>query len=242
MSGHSKWSTIKREKGAKDAKRGAVFTKIGNQIAIAARAGTDPSMNSALALAIEKAKQANMPVANIQRAIDRVGDKNAAVLEEATYEAMGPGGIGIIIEVATDNKNRTFPDVRTALTKNGGRIADAGSVMFQFTRKGVITVSATGEDALLAVLEAGAEDAIEDGEELTVYTDQKDLAKVRTAIIESGLEVTGAELQYVPNGQVPIEEAEIAQKALKLLDAIDELDDVTNVHTNADIQVEIQDA
>ena len=141
MSGHSKWSTIKREKGAKDAKRGAIFTKIGNQIAIAARSGIDPNMNSSLALAIEKAKQANMPVANIQRAIDRVSDKNAAALEEATYEAMGPGGIGIIIEVATDNKNRTFPDVRTALTKNGGRIADAGSVMFQFTRTGVITVT-----------------------------------------------------------------------------------------------------
>jgi YebC/PmpR family DNA-binding regulatory protein len=152
MSGHSKWSTIKREKGAKDAKRGAVFTKIGNQIAIAARAGIDPTMNSALALAIEKAKQANMPAANIQRAIDRVADKNAAQLEEATYEGMGPGGVGIIIEVATDNKNRTFPDVKTALTKNGGRIADAGSVMFQFTRKGVITVAATGEEVLLSVL------------------------------------------------------------------------------------------
>ena len=241
MSGHSKWSTIKREKGAKDAKRGAIFTKIGNQIAIAARAGIDPNMNSSLALAIEKAKQANMPVANIQRAIDRVSDKNAAALEEATYEAMGPGGIGIIIEVATDNKNRTVPDVRTALTKNGGRIADAGSVMFQFSRKGFITVTETGEDELLTVLDAGAEDAIEDGEEITVYTDQKDLAKVRTAIVEAGLTVTAAELQYVPNGQVPVEEAEVAKKALKLLDAIDELDDVTNVHTNADIQIEVQE-
>jgi YebC/PmpR family DNA-binding regulatory protein len=154
---------------------------------------------------------------------------------------MGPGGIGIIIEVATDNKNRTFPDVRTALTKNGGRIADAGSVMFQFSRKGVITVTETGEDALLTVLDAGAEDAIEDGEEITVYTDQKDLAKVRTAIVEAGLTVTAAELQYVPNGQVPVEEAEVAKKALKLLDAIDELDDVTNVHTNADIQIEVQE-
>ena len=173
MSGHSKWSTIKREKGAKDAKRGAIFTKIGNQIAIAARAGVDPAMNSALAMAIEKAKQANMPVANIQRAIDRVSDKSAAQLEEATYEAMGPGGIGIIIEVATDNKNRTFPDVRTALTKNGGRIADAGSVMFQFTRKGVITVTATGEDALLTILDAGAEDAVEEDGELIVSKNGK---------------------------------------------------------------------
>jgi len=235
MSGHSKWSTIKREKGAKDAKRGAVFTKIGNQIAIAARGGIDPTMNSSLAMAIEKAKQANMPVANIQRAIDRVSDKSAAQLEESTYEAMGPGGIGIIIETATDNKNRTFPDVRTALTKNGGRIADAGSVMFQFTRKGVINVAASGEEALLTVLDAGAEDAVEEGDELIVYTDQKDLAKVRTAIAEAGLTVTSAELQYVPNNNVAVEGEEHINKVLKLLDALDDLDDVTNVHTNADL-------
>jgi len=238
MSGHSKWSTIKREKGAKDAKRGAVFTKIGNQIAIAARGGIDPAMNASLAMAIEKAKQANMPVANIQRAIDRVADKNAAQLEETTYEAMGPGGIGIIIETATDNKNRTFPDVRTALTKNGGRIADAGSVMFQFTRKGVINVAASGEDALLTVLDAGAEDAVEEGDELIVYTDQKDLAKVRTAIAEAGLTVTSAELQYVPNASVTVEDGEQAAKVMKLLDALDDLDDVTNVHTNAELNDE----
>lgn len=239
MSGHSKWSTIKREKGAKDAKRGAVFTKIGNQIAIAARGGVDPSMNTSLALAIEKAKQANMPAANIQRAIDRVADKNAAALEEVTYEGIGPGGVGIMIETATDNKNRTFPDVRTALTKNGGRIADAGSVAFQFTRKGVITVAAKGEDALLTVLDAGAEDAVEEAEELVVYTDLKDLAKVRTAIVDAGLEVTSAELQFVPNMTVPVDEVELAQKVLKVLDALDDLDDVTNVSTNADITVEV---
>ena len=239
MSGHSKWSTIKREKGAKDAKRGAVFTKIGNQIAIAARGGADPAMNSNLALAIEKAKQANMPNANIQRAIDRVSDKNAAVLEEITYEGMGPQGVGIIIETATDNKNRTFPDVRNALTKNGGRIADAGSVMFQFTRKGVIQVAATGEDALLTILDAGAEDAVEEEGEITVYIDQKDLAKVRQAIIDAGLTVKEAELQYVPNAQVTIDDPEIAQKVLKVMDALDDLDDVVNVHTNADIIAEL---
>lgn len=239
MSGHSKWSTIKREKGAKDAKRGAVFTKIGNQIAIAARGGADPAMNSNLALAIEKAKQANMPNANIQRAIDRVSDKNAAVLEEITYEGMGPQGVGIIIETATDNKNRTFPDVRNALTKNGGRIADAGSVMFQFARKGVIQVAAVGEDALLTILDAGAEDAIEEDGEITVYTDQKDLAKVRLAIIDAGLSVKEAELQYVPNAQVTIDDPEVAQKILKVMDALDDLDDVVNVHTNADITAEL---
>jgi len=239
MSGHSKWSTIKREKGAKDAKRGAIFTQIGNQIAIAARSGTDPTMNSALAMAIEKAKQANMPNANIQRAIDRVNDKNAAVLEETAYEGMGPGGVGIIIETATDNKNRTFPEVRNALTKNGGRVADAGSVMFQFDRKGVIRVAATGEDALLTILDAGAEDAVEDDGEIIVYTEQKDLAKVRSAIMESGLEVKDAELQYVAKNMIEISDAEIAQKVLRVLDALDDLDDVVNVHTNADIIVEV---
>ena len=239
MSGHSKWSTIKREKGAKDAKRGAVFTKIGNQIAIAARSGTDISMNSALQMAIEKAKQANMPAVNIQRAIDRAADKNAAILEETTYEAMGPGGVGIIIETATDNKNRTFPEVKNALTKNGGRIADAGSVTFQFTRKGVIEVGASGEDALLTVLDAGAEDAVEEDGTMIVYTELKELAIVRTAILEAGLSVTSAELQYVPNITIEVSDPEQAAKVLKVMDALDELDDVTSVHTNADITAEL---
>lgn len=240
MAGHSKWSKIKRDKGANDAKRGAIFTRIGNQIAIAARSGTDPEMNPALAMAIEKARQANMPNANVQRAIDRINDKNAAALEEVTYEGMGPGGVGIIIEAATDNRNRTFPEVRNALAKNGGRIADAGSVMFQFARKGVIVVAASGEDALLTVLDAGAEDAIEEDGELIVYTDQKELAKVRTAIVEAGLEVKDAELQYVPNAEVEVAEAETVSKLMKVLDALDEVDDVVNVHTNADITAEIE--
>ena len=235
MSGHSKWETIKRQKGANDAKRGAIFTKLGNQIAIAARAGTDVSMNSALALAVEKAKAANMPNANIQRAIDRVNDKNAAVLEEITYEGYGPGGVGLVIETATDNRNRTLPEVKTALVKNGGRIADAGSVMFQFTRKGVLRVHASGEDALLAVLDAGAEDALEDEGELIVYTDQKDLAKVRQAIIDVGYEVKDAELQYVPNSEIDITDEETAAKVMKVMDALDDVADVVNVHTNANI-------
>lgn len=239
MSGHSKWSTIKREKGAKDAKRGAIFTKIGNQIAIAARGGTDATMNSALALAVEKAKAANMPNANIQRAIDRVNDKNAAVLEEATYEGYGPGGIGLIVEVATDNKNRTYPEVRTAFTKNGGSMAEPGSVAFQFSRKGVVRVGATGEEALLTVLDAGAEDAVEEDDGITVYTDQKDLARVRSALAEAGLDIKEAELQYVPNAPVEVSDSEVARKALKLLDALDELDDVVNVHTNADITADL---
>ena len=241
MSGHSKWATTHRQKAIVDAKRGAIFTKIGNQIAIAARGGTDPTTNSALAMAIEKAKAANMPNANIQRAIDRVNDKNAVALEEVTYEAYGPGGVGIIVEAATDNKNRTYPEVRTALTKNGGTMADAGSVMFQFTRKGVIRVAATGEDALLQVLDAGAEDAVEESGGLTVYTDMKDLAKVRAALVQTGLKVEDAELQYVANNDVPVDDVETARKLMKVLDAVEELDDVTNVHTNADITVDISE-
>lgn len=240
MAGHSKWAKIKRDKGANDAKRGAIFTRIGNQIAIAARAGTDPSMNPSLALAIEKAKQANMPNANVQRAIDRVSDKNAAQLEEITYEGMGPGGVGIIVETATDNRNRTFPEVRNALSKNGGRIADAGSVMFQFARKGVIVVAATGEDALLTVLDCGAEDAVDEDGEITVYTDQKDLAKVRTALIEAGLDVKDAELQYIGTSSIEVTDEETATKLMKVLDALDEVDDVVNVHTNADITVDVE--
>jgi YebC/PmpR family DNA-binding regulatory protein len=235
VSGHSKWSTIKRQKEATDAKRGAIFTKLGNQIAVAARGGTDPNINSALALAIERAKAANMPVANIQRAIDRVADKNSAQLEEVVYEAMGPGGIGLIIEAATDNKNRTLPDVKNALAKNGGRIADPGSVAFQFTRKGVITVEAKGEDALLTILDAGAEDAIEEEGSIIVYTEAGDLAKVRNAIIEADLKVTDAELQYVPNNTIEITDQEVAQKIMKVMDAVDDLDDVTAVHSNFDI-------
>ena len=238
MSGHSKWATTHRQKAVVDAKRGAIFTKLGNQIAIAARGGTDPALNSSLAMAIEKAKAANMPSANIQRAIDRVADKNAAALEEITYEGYGPGGVGIIIETATDNRNRTLPEVKTALVKNGGRIADAGSVAFQFTRKGVITVEGTGEELLLQVLDAGAEDAVEEDGEIIVYTELKDLASVRNQLVEQGLNVKDAELRYIANTPVEIADTETAQKLMKVVDALDDLDDVVNVHTNANITAE----
>ena len=239
MSGHSKWSTIKRQKGANDAKRGAVFTKIGNQIAIAARNGTDPDMNPSLAMVIEKAKQANMPNSNIQRAIDRVRDKNAATLEEIVYEGYAPGGVALIIETATDNKNRTFPEVRHALTKNGGTVADSGSVMFQFDRKGVITVKATGDDALLAILDAGATDANEEDEVIEAVTDAKDLMKVKKAIEDQGLTVEEAELRYVAKNGVPVTDKETADKIIRIMDALDDLDDVLNVHSNADFQVDL---
>ena len=243
MSGHSKWATTKRQKAVVDAKRGAVFTKIGNTIAIAARAGIDPAMNPSLAVAIEKAKTANMPAANIQRAIDRVADKNAATLEEIVYEAYGPGGVGIIIETATDNRNRTFPEVKSTLTKNGGTVAEPGAVAFQFTRKGVIRLDLDGktaDDVLLAALDAGAEDAAEEDGEVIAYTDMKDLHKVREDMLSSGLKVTDAGLEYIANTPVDVGDPVIAQKVMKVLDAVDDLDDVTAVHTNADITADIE--
>ena len=224
MSGHSKWATTKRQKAIVDAKRGAAFTKIGNQIAIAARAGADPTMNPSLAMVLEKARKANMPKANIERAIARAADKNAAALIEETYEAYGPAGIGLIIEIATDNKNRTMPEVRNALSKNGGRMADPGSVMFQFARKGVIFIEDKGEDALMTALDAGAEDANETEDGIENITEPTDQMKVRN--------VDSAELKYLPNNTVEVSEVD-AEKVDKLLDAVDDLDDVINVFTNA---------
>lgn len=233
MSGHSKWATTKRQKAVVDAKRGALFTKIANQIAIAARSGTDPSMNPSLAMMLEKARQANMPKVNIERAIARVSDKSAAALIEETYEGYGPGGVGIIIEVATDNKNRTMPEVRNTLSKNGGRMADPGSVMFQFARKGFIEIPETGEDAMLTVLDSGAEDVEESDDGLVILTAPSDLMKVRQALIDAGLTVANAELKYIPTTTVAVEDAD-GEKLEKLLDALDDLDDVTAVHTNAE--------
>ena len=235
MSGHSKWSTIKREKGAKDAARGAVFTKLGNAIAIAARSGTDPETNFALRLAMDKAKAANMPSANIQRAIDRIKDKNAAQLQEVLYEGYGPGGVAILVETATDNINRTYPDVRLAFSKHGGNIAEKGSVVFQFDHKGMIRVKGTGDDVLMAAIDAGAEDVQEEQDESVIYTANKDLAKVRDALKEAGLEILEAELTYVPNNTVEVTDASTAGKIMRLMDALEDIDDVSNTHVNFDI-------
>jgi YebC/PmpR family DNA-binding regulatory protein len=231
MSGHSKWSKIKRDKGANDAKRGAIFTRLGNQVALAARSGADPSMNPTLALAIEKAKAANMPNVNIERSIARVTDKSAAALNEVIYEGYGPGGVAIIVECATDNIHRTYPEVRTVFNKRGGSIADKGSVVYQFDHKGVLVVKASGEDALLTVLDAGAEDATEEDGEIRVITAHSDLAKVRDAIKEAGLQITDAELSYEPNTTVELDD-EKQEKLMTMLDAFDELNDVVNTYTN----------
>jgi YebC/PmpR family DNA-binding regulatory protein len=239
MSGHSKWSTIKRQKEITDSKRGAVFTKLANAIALAAKSGGDPSTNFTLRLALDKARAANMPNANIQRSIDRgLGKLGGAAIEEVTYEGYGPGGIAVIVECATDNKNRTYPDVRLAFSKNGGNMAEPGSVMFQFTRKGVIRAQFKGDpdEAMLAAIDAGAQDAeVEDGE-LTIYTDAKQLAGVRDALGANGLTVKSAELSFVPNNTVEISDKETIRKVMNLMDALDDLDDVSGVHSNFDIK------
>ena len=235
MSGHSKWSTIKRQKGLADAKRGAVFTRLGNLIAVAAKSGGDPDMNPSLAMAIEKAKAANMPMSNIERAIARVTDKSAAQLNEVMYEGYGPGGVGILVECATDNINRTYPEVKNAFNKKGGNIAESGAVAFLFSKKGSIIVKASGDDAILTILDAGAIDAEEQDGEIAVYTDPKELAKVKEAIKNAGLDVTEAELTFVPNNNIEITDAEVARKVMNLMDALDELDDVVATHTNFDI-------
>jgi YebC/PmpR family DNA-binding regulatory protein len=238
MSGHSKWSTIKREKGAKDAARGAVFTKLGNAIAIAARSGTDPTTNFALRLAMDKAKTANMPTANIERAIQRVADKNAAQLQELLYEGYGPGGVAILVEVATDNINRTYPDVRLAFSKHGGNLAEKGAVAFQFDRKGMVRVKGKGDELLMQALDAGAEDVQEEGDEAVVYTESADLAKVRDRMRESGIEILEAELTYVPNTTVPVTDRDTAGKILRLMDALEDIDEVQATHVNFDIPEE----
>jgi len=240
MSGHSKWSTIKREKGAKDAARGAVFTKLGNAIAVAAKGGTDPDTNFALRLAMDKARAANMPNANIQRSIDRGSGKlGGAQIEEIMYEGYGPGGMAVIVECATDNKNRTLPEVRLAFSKNGGNMAETGAVSFQFARKGIIRVGylSDTDEAMLNVIDAGAEDADDMGDqELIVYTDPKELAAVRDDLQARGFDIKEAELTFVPNNMVEISDAESARKATNLLNALEDLDDVTNVHSNAEIR------
>lgn len=239
MSGHSKWSTIKREKGAKDAARGAVFTKLGNAIAIAARSGTDPNTNFALRLAVDKAKAANMPTTNIDRAIQRVADKSAAQLQEMLYEGYGPGGVAILAEVATDNVNRTYPEVRLAFSKHGGNLAEKGAVAFQFDRKGMIRVTGKGDDLMMQALDAGAEDVQEDGNESVIYTDPTELAKVRDVLREAGIEIKEAELTYVPNTTVEVTDQATAGKIMRLMDALEDCDDVTNTYVNFDIADEL---
>ena len=232
MSGHSKWSTIKREKGAKDAKRGAVFTKLGNQIAIAARSGADPTMNASLQMAIEKAKQANMPVANIQRAIDRVSDKNAAVLEETAYEAMGPGGIGIIIETATDNNNRTVANIRSYFNKCNGAMGTQGSVEFMFDHTCNFRIPSEGQDVEemeLEMIDFGVEEIFADEDGILMYAPFESFGSIQKELENRNIEILSSGFERIPQITKELTAEQVADVE-KLLEKIEEDDDVMNVY------------
>jgi YebC/PmpR family DNA-binding regulatory protein len=236
MSGHSKWSTIKRQKGVKDAAKGAIFTRLGNAIAIAAKNGTDPETNFELRLAIDKAKAANMPQENIKRSIDRIKNKESTNLQEVYYEGYGPGGVAIIVQVMTDNINRTYPEVRLAFSKHAGNIAEKGSVQYLFNFRGIITVNGKNEQNLLTCLDSGALDVIEENDDrLVVISGSSDLAKIRDNLRANKLEVIEAELGYLPINTIKISDQETADKIIRLLNALDDIDEVTNIFTNFEI-------
>lgn len=243
MSGHSKWSQIKRQKGVADIKRGIVFTKMTREIMLAAReGGGDPNANFRLRLAIERARGVNMPLANIQRAIDRAtGAGEGAPLESILYEGYGPGGVSIMVEAATDNRNRTASEVRSTFVRHGGKLGESGSVQWLFEQKGIIEIDASGRDgdeiALLAI-DAGAEDVETDGGLITVYTAPQAFERVRGALDAAGLRTTSAEVSLRPSSTVRLE-GELAQKVVKLVETLEELDDVQRVHANFDVPEEV---
>ena len=244
MSGHSKWSQIKRQKGLADARRGQVFTKLGREITVAARqGGGDAETNARLRLAIERAREANMPKDNIERAIKRGtgGEAGAAQLEEIVYEGYGPGGIAVLVEALTDNRNRTASDLRSMFSKAGGNLGEAGSVAWQFETRGVITLDANGRDpddlALLAI-DSGADDVSVDAASVEVYTRPESLSDVRQRLTEAEVPVASAEVMKVPKTTVTLD-ARHAEQVLRLLDKLDELDDVQRVSSNADFPEEV---
>ena len=238
MSGHSKWSTIKRQKGAADAKRGALFTKLSREIQVAARAGGgDPEMNAALRLAVAKAKDNNMPADNIERAIKKgTGELEGAELQEMRYEVYGPGGAAILIDTLTDNKNRTVSEVRNILTRAGGNMAEAGAVAWVFEPRGVINIAvdgATADDLALFAIDAGAQDVEIDNDTVDVYTDPQSFESVRKALEAAGYSVSSGEVTMSPKTTVSLDE-QTATKALRLLEQLEDHDDVQRVYSNAD--------
>lgn len=236
MSGHSKWSSIKHQKGAADAKRGAVFSKLSRAITVAARHGTDPGMNFQLRVAIDQAHTANMPKDNIERAIDKAKGSDAAKLEEIIFEAYGPGGTGFLIEAATDNHNRSTGDIRAVLNKNGGKLAESGSVGYLFKRRGQIVFETDRPDELeLATIDAGAQDFETADGKVFVYTDPKELEHVRRQLAETGFESHDISFEYHPLASVPITDEKLAEKIIKLAEALEGLDDVTAIYSNFDI-------
>lgn len=237
MSGHSKWATIKRAKGAADAKRGKIFSVFSKDITLAARdGGGDPDFNPRLRTCINKAKAQNMPADNIDRAIKKgTGELPGVTYEELLYEGYGAAGVGIIVEITTDNKNRSASEVRSTMSKNGGNLAGVGAVAFQFDRKGQIIIAADKieEEALMDLaLEAGAEDIKNEGDHYEVICPIGDYDNLSQALEEKGVETESSELAYLPNILVPIDDKDSARKVLHLVDTLDDLEDVKAVHHN----------
>lgn len=243
MAGHSKWSTIKRAKGAADAKRANLFTKLAREITVAARSGLpDPDMNPRLRIAVQKARDENMPKDNIQRAIDRAsGGADGANFDEVTYEGYGPGGIALIIDAMTDNRNRTVSEIRAAMSRSGGNLGESGSVAWMFDLVGMIVVPTDGhdEDELqMQAIEAGAVDVFVDGGVMEVYTEPTELHAVASQLTDAGLETDTVELIKKPKTQMQ-PDTDTAVKVIRLIEKLDELDDVQTVYSNLDISDEV---
>ncbi len=246
MSGHSKWHSIKHQKGVTDARRGQLFTKLTREIIIAAReGGGNPEMNFRLRLAVQKARDSNMPMDNIERATKKgTGEIEGGALNEVKLEGYGPNGIAILVNALTDNRNRTIQEVRSIFTRHGGNLGESGCVAWLFDSKGVITIRADSVDAdelALATIDAGAEDVKVETGYVEVYTVPEELEKVRAALEENGVEIESSELLMVPKSLIELDE-KAAMQALKLLDRIEEIDDVQNVFSNADIPDAVMEA
>jgi len=243
MSGHSKWATIKHKKGAADAKRGKLFAKLIRQVEVAAReGGGDPDSNPTLRTMFQKARDSSVPLDTIERAVKRgTGELEGVTYEQITYEGYAPGGVALLVEVLTDNRNRTGSDVRSLFTKRGGSMGEPGTVAWQFDRKGTILVdrAADEDELMLAAVDAGAEDILDDGEYWRVVTGPSDLHAVRTAIEAAGMGIESADLTMEPQNLVPVDDKGTAKRVLDLVDALDDLDDVQAVHGNFDIPDEI---
>ncbi|MBB4932546.1 YebC/PmpR family DNA-binding regulatory protein [Lipingzhangella halophila] len=247
MSGHSKWATTKHKKAAIDAKRGKLFAKLVKNIEVAARmGGGDPEGNPTLYDAIQKAKKNSVPLDNIERARKRGSGEEAGGAEWQTvmYEGYAPGGVALLVECLTDNKNRAASDVRTAITRNGGSMGDAGSVSYLFSRKGVVLVPKKGtneDDVTMAVLDAGAENVNDLGESYEVVSEPSDVVPVRTALQEAGIEYDSAETPFLPSAEVSLDE-QTARKVVRVIDALEDADDVQYVYSNADFPDEVVEA
>ncbi len=238
MSGHSKWANIKHKKGKQDALRGKIFTKLGKEIAIAAKAGSDPSANSRLADIIAKAKQNNMPNDTIQRAIKKgAGEMDGVNYEEMTYEGYAPGGVAVIVKSLTDNKNRTAGEIRYIFDKNGGSMGATGCVTFMFDTKGVILVEKDGkideEELMLLALDAGAEDFTAEEDSFEILTDPSSFSEVRKKLEDAGVEMASAEVTMIPQTTVNVTNTEEIKKINKMMDMFDDFDDVQDVYHNA---------